>query len=1418
MVQRLVFWMVITLFVAQGAVGKNFHVTVNGKPGGTGTIESPVDLQSIIYNPAKYGVSPGDVIYVHEGVYIGTYESKLVGSADNYITVMPYENGKVILKREGIQDNDYILLIKGSYTIFRDFVVTSDIYNRISQYQLSPRSDVVTEIGVNLNGKNNKLINFFIYNITGNGINAASGAVENEIYGNIIFYQGYNETSNEGTRIFGHGHSMYLSNDVGRKLVKHNVLFKGYGHGIQFYTEGIGTSWLTGSDFIENISFNAGCLNDDGPADYYGIGEYWNRNFMLGGNESTSNLVFSGNYSYMPAGLEDGTGVQIGYNVINEDGIVEDNYVAGGSKVFYIRNYEHIEGSRNTLIGRDGEQISIIEYPDEGGPFQFAWDNNTYYLDNADFHFGVNSFEEWKETHNVDANSKPYALNELQNHVKVFPNQYEAKRAHVVIYNWENKSTVSVNLSSVLENGDKYYVYNVEDLRQPILEGTYSGPLNIPTNQTSLFPLFGTNVITQPKPTPNEFGTFLVIGRPIDIVEGPTPPKPCDVNITNISPDPTDEEVSVSFSATGECGSVNAFLYDPSGNELYSEENVESGFVFNLHEICPACESGSYQIELTSGEEQANQFFTYNVPSCITLTLVSYQETLLESLNAVLCVWDASRVTASVMNEQGVVVHEQSFDVVSGENQLDVDFSSLTVGNYTVVFNDGLNSVECAVTKDAAPRALEILSCSPSVTYDQVNLQFYSPKVQPVNFNIFNSANESVYFEEISALEGENNNITGNLSGYITGEYVLQIEDDNTTDICEVTKEDVPLPLRIISYTPNPTTGIVTITFYSPETKLVDVRVDNNNGDLILEEFFSAIRGEDNKVDIDLTNQPAGLYSITINDGTNAPFCEVTKEDIPDPLAILSYSPNPTTDVVTIGFYSPQSGTISIIVENNQQQVVMETEAIAINGDGNKVDIDLSEMQAGEYTITLDDKVNTASCKVTKEDIDPLVILSYSPNPTTDVVSVVFFSPQAGSITVEVRNKSNQLIIEQTVTALVGADNKVDIDLTQQIAGSYTIFLDDNVSTASCIVMKEDMPEPLSILSYSPNPTNGIVTVQFFAPQTNFVHVTIKNSSNEIASEQNFSAIKGNNNKLDVDLSSEPAGVYTILLNDESTEESCQVTRIDDYQPIQILSYSPNPTKSIVAVGYYSFSNTIVDVTVVNSSGSQILVTSHSAIKGENNQCDLDLSGFAPGQYVITISDKNTSDACTVTKQDDVIVRSLEILNYTKETYDVADIEYYSPNTTKITIEVFNTSGNMVIRRTESASSGNNNLEVDLSSEVPSIYRINLFDGVSSVDCSVTLKEESKPFSIISTKPEITIDLFEIDYYSPSNRPISVKIIDNTGKVVHQEKTIAKIGRNQIILNLSRLSEGKYDVFISNGKNTLKAEVQIQKFLMNKSN
>jgi hypothetical protein len=137
-------------------------------------------------------------------------------------------------------------------------------------------------------------------------------------------------------------------------------------------------------------------------------------------------------------------------------------------------------------------------------------------------------FPAWQSTTGFDPNGSAGAQGqEPPSAYYVIPNADVPNRANIVIYNWSLANNVSVSLNGVLNNGDAYYLYSVQNYNQgnvsgpvPIASGTYNGTsISIPMNNLSVAPiLYGSNMssdgvpVVQPNPTSPEFGAFVVMG------------------------------------------------------------------------------------------------------------------------------------------------------------------------------------------------------------------------------------------------------------------------------------------------------------------------------------------------------------------------------------------------------------------------------------------------------------------------------------------------------------------------------------------------------------------------------------------------------------------------------------------------------------------------------------------------------------------------------------------------------------------------------------------------------------------------------------------------------------------------------------------------------------------------------------------
>jgi hypothetical protein len=112
--------------------------------------------------------------------------------------------------------------------------------------------------------------------------------------------------------------------------------------------------------------------------------------------------------------------------------------------------------------------------------------------------------------------------------VEVFikPNAYEAGRAHIVVYNWEGRSVVDVNVNGLLPLGTAYQVRNVQDyFGPPVLTGRYDGQsLRVPMTGLRATSPLGDNPRRLGSVGP-VFGVFVLVGQtpPPTILTPPAP-------------------------------------------------------------------------------------------------------------------------------------------------------------------------------------------------------------------------------------------------------------------------------------------------------------------------------------------------------------------------------------------------------------------------------------------------------------------------------------------------------------------------------------------------------------------------------------------------------------------------------------------------------------------------------------------------------------------------------------------------------------------------------------------------------------------------------------------------------------------------------------------------------------------------------
>lgn len=378
-------------------------VSATGSPGGAGTEEDPLDLATVLSSSGP--VTPGARVLLQGGSYLGHFTSTVSGSADAPIQFIADRAERVILD-SNIGGEGSGLTIEGEWTEFHGLEITSS-------------SDVRAErvSGVTIYGANTKLINSVIYD-TAQGVSFWTSAVDSELYGNIIYNNGYNGATR------GHGHAIYMQNNEGTKRLANNIIFFGYGFGIHAYTEG---GSLRGFDIVDNTWFRAGASVPGSSVAGTSDG------CLVGGLQPVARTKLIGNHSWGPSNDARSTRIGWGGDVQNEDITLVDNY----------------------FVGRVG--------------FQGHWESGT--LEGNSFYGELSGADPAIYPNNTYSTALPTG-----SRVVIQPNEYDPRRRDLIIYNWEELESIVVDLEEVLDQGQGFEIYSVFDLfGEPVVEGVYDG-------------------------------------------------------------------------------------------------------------------------------------------------------------------------------------------------------------------------------------------------------------------------------------------------------------------------------------------------------------------------------------------------------------------------------------------------------------------------------------------------------------------------------------------------------------------------------------------------------------------------------------------------------------------------------------------------------------------------------------------------------------------------------------------------------------------------------------------------------------------------------------------------------------------------------------------------------------------------------
>lgn len=342
-----------------------------------------------------------------------------------------------------------------------------------------------------------------------NGSSSSEDSGDTQYYGNIMYNCGDELRTGTGA---------YIKHDSAarRMIFARNVCFNNMAYGLHFFSNTKSNS-ARNADIYENILFNAGIISDGGGS---------RRNCLIGGNGNDSPLrsvTCWGNVLYHSTNRTSDGQFFLGSSVpLNEELDFHDNYVVGGGNdMAYIENFVQngigFKFYRNTFIAR--APMRLIRLLDSSYAYG-RWENNVWQgrLANASAwqhgSHSAESFLNWK-TH-TGLGTTDVVVEILPVETKTFlvrlDDYLDNHRCFCGFFNWGNNILVPIDLSSVLNIGDFFEIYNIQAIKgTPVVGRTqYTGSMvQLPTNGVTPPAPIGT-VPTAPISTAPFFDVFFV--------------------------------------------------------------------------------------------------------------------------------------------------------------------------------------------------------------------------------------------------------------------------------------------------------------------------------------------------------------------------------------------------------------------------------------------------------------------------------------------------------------------------------------------------------------------------------------------------------------------------------------------------------------------------------------------------------------------------------------------------------------------------------------------------------------------------------------------------------------------------------------------------------------------------------------------
>lgn len=435
---------------------RQFYVSPTGS--GTGLSQAtPMSLSSAIKN-----ATAGDLYWLLGGTYTGRFVLNKRGNPENPIVFRAFGRNHVLISGT--------IEIRGAYNWVWGLEI-NDLQGLVSFAQ--------QDSGVRMLAAGVHVINNVIHHQPDkNGIGAWNKGPGQVVYGNIVYDNGQGPN---------HPHNIYTQNDFSK----------------------FGYKYIVNNMFLDSASVCNQCFNVNAYTTNTSIsGLHFERNiikngrFLVGGyGTPAANEVVIENYFYdtqAQFGFRRPAQVEFRNNYLARATLNLNHFWGLGETRFrqtapnVITGNEIVLPRGNHVDLRTSAYFATVRL--EGDPKLQPTDvfnNNKYsspfraslFANKVDL--GRVTFAQWRTATAAAGNAFDTlsTVSPRPHNVKIvlLPNEYDRGRAHLVIYNWDKRPNVSVDLSSIVSNGQSFEVLKAKEaFGVPVQSGIYNGPVSIP--------------------------------------------------------------------------------------------------------------------------------------------------------------------------------------------------------------------------------------------------------------------------------------------------------------------------------------------------------------------------------------------------------------------------------------------------------------------------------------------------------------------------------------------------------------------------------------------------------------------------------------------------------------------------------------------------------------------------------------------------------------------------------------------------------------------------------------------------------------------------------------------------------------------------------------------------------------------------